>query len=805
MISPGFKQKITKEAKISLYSSLACHAVAWQRRVTRHLSLAACFLLLIVSVAPTAEAGGKKPKPTPTPTPVPGVDAQQTWKNTAGNTDFNTGASWVSGAAPGAGDVGAFAAARVVNPNLSASLSISGLYFKGTGSSGYDVTSSSSAIKFTLTGTATTTGGTETGNSTAAAIGAENTSGTNTIDAPIILAPSSGTTSTFYQANGGTLIVNGDISGAAITLNINGTSGGIIQLAGNNTYSGGTTLQSGIVLNINSATAVGTGTLTFNGSATIDNTTGSAITLTNNNAIALSGGSLTFTGTKDLSFGTGIVTMSGANRSITVTNAGATLTVGGIAQDASTRNFTKLGTGTLVLGGSSTYTGTTTITAGTLQLGSGGTTGSLSTSSAITDNGDFTVNRSNAVLQGTDFSGAAITGSGSFTQAGSGTTTLTATNTYTGATTISGGTLQLGNGGTTGSLTKTTSIVDNANLTINHSDAFTQATDLSSVVISGTGSFTQAGAGTTTLTLANTYAGNTNVNAGTLGIGATDTIPTSSNVTVSGGATLSFTNKNFTQTIGGLSGSGTVTATTGSQNFLTVGNGDASATFSGVIQDGGGHMGLTKTGTGTQILSGTNTYSLATTVNAGTLLVNNTTGSGTGSSAVTVNNSGSVLGGTGTISGSVSIASSGAILEGGTGTTGALQKLTISGALSMSSGSIIELALGAGGAHSTLALTGATASSFATTQHFSFINLGATAGLYDNIITGVTSNPFPTDTFTIDNSGFIGTFSYDSLNQAIDLNLTAIPEPSTLCAAALAFAVVSYTQRKRFARLIARA
>ena len=446
-----------------------------------------------------------------------------------------------------------------------------------------------------------------------------------------------------------------------------------------------------------------------------------------------------------------------------------------------------------------TDTKTLTISA-PLKLGAGQTwrnsSGNLLTiSGAVNNNG-------NALsLDGTGnitISGI-ISGSGSLTQDDSGTVTLTATNTYSGATTISAGTLQLGNGGTTGSLPSTTSITNNGNLTINHSDAFTQQSDLSNVVISGTGSFTQAGTGTTTLTLANTYTGNTNVNAGTLSIGATDTIPTSSNVTVASGATLSFGAKNLTQNIGGLSGSGTVTVAQGGNDFLIVGNGDASATFSGIIQDGSGHLGLTKTGTGTQILSGTNTYTLATNVNAGKLFVNGSLAAG---SAVTVNNSGSVLGGTGTVNGSVSIASSGAILEGGTGTTGALQKLTITGALSMSSGSIIELALGASGAHSTLALTGATASSFATTQHFSFINLGATAGLYDNIITGVTSSPFPTDTFVIDNSGFMGTFSWDGAN--IDLTLTAIPEPGTWFAGALALGAVGYWQRRRLPLFVRR-
>ncbi len=83
---------------------------------------------------------------------------------------------------------------------------------------------------------------------------------------------------------------------------------------------------------------------------------------------------------------------------------------------------------------------------GTLQLGNGGTTGSLSTSSAIGLGGPpgsqvLSINRSNAVTQGTDFSGAAITGQGGFTQAGAGTTTLNAANTYKGPTNVNAGTL----------------------------------------------------------------------------------------------------------------------------------------------------------------------------------------------------------------------------------------------------------------------------------------------------------------------------------------------------------------------------
>jgi len=73
------------------------------------------------------------------------------------------------------------------------------------------------------------------------------------------------------------------------------------------------------------------------------------------------------------------------------------------------------GGGLLTLSASNSYTGATTISAGTLQLGSGGSTGSLYGAGAMTDNGTLVFNRGNAVLQGTNFSGL-ITGSGAVVQ-----------------------------------------------------------------------------------------------------------------------------------------------------------------------------------------------------------------------------------------------------------------------------------------------------------------------------------------------------------------------------------------------------
>jgi autotransporter-associated beta strand protein len=122
-------------------------------------------------------------------------------------------------------------------------------------------------------------------------------------------------------------------------------------------------------------------------------------------------------------------------------------------------------------------------------------------------------------------------------------------------------------------------------------------------------------------------------------------------------------------TIGSLEGYGTVNL--GSNN-LTVGSNDLSTTFAGVIQDlpanreGSGGGSLTKIGEGTLLLSGANTYTGPTQVNAGTLLVGwdgQSTGSLDAASVVTVNNGGT-LGGNGTVNGPVMVANGGTLAPG---------------------------------------------------------------------------------------------------------------------------------------------
>ena len=235
-------------------------------------------------------------------------------------------------------------------------------------------------------------------------------------------------------------------------------------------------------------------------------------------------------------------------------------------------------------------------------------------------------------------------------------------------------------------------------------------------------------------------------------------------------------------TIGSIEGTGD--AFLGAQN-LTVGSNNLSTDFSGVIQDGGIVSGiggsLTKVGPGSLTLSGANTYTGATIVNAGKLLISSSSGSGTGTSAVTVNNMGSVLGGTGTIGGPVTVNTGAALLGGNTITTNGA--LSLANDLTLNSGSTIQLVLGGSGVHSSLRRTGGTWT-FAPNQNFTFLDLGAEPGVYDNIITGLAGDPGGTASWTITDAGFAGTFTYDGAGN-IDLNITSVSAPALQLTAAV--------------------
>jgi autotransporter-associated beta strand protein len=130
-------------------------------------------------------------------------------------------------------------------------------------------------------------------------------------------------------------------------------------------------------------------------------------------------------------YGDGRVQTGGANLSLIEGYFGGTIAGAGALHQL-------VGAPPMILTGSNTYTGGTIIDAGgTLQVGDGGTSGSIIGN--VTNNGTFAIKRSDIYT----FSGN-ISGAGTFTQLGTGTTILTGVSTYTGATTVNAGTLQIG-------------------------------------------------------------------------------------------------------------------------------------------------------------------------------------------------------------------------------------------------------------------------------------------------------------------------------------------------------------------------
>ncbi|MGA2063193.1 MAG: autotransporter-associated beta strand repeat-containing protein, partial [Thermoguttaceae bacterium] len=196
------------------------------------------------------------------------------------------------------------------------------------------------------------------------------------------------------------------ITGAG-SLTIDGYGGVTLNTA--NSYSGGTMLNNG-ALNINNASAIGTGALTITANTAIDNTSGSPITLTTAN-LQNWNGDFTFGGTNDLNLGTGAVTLN-ATPTITVNTAylpnTGTLTVGGAISGAGF-GITKAGLGTLVLTGANTYSGNTTVNAGMLTVGPGGSIDSSANSDSnisVASGAAFNMNGGNVTLGNNVFTAA---------------------------------------------------------------------------------------------------------------------------------------------------------------------------------------------------------------------------------------------------------------------------------------------------------------------------------------------------------------------------------------------------------------
>lgn len=203
-------------------------------------------------------------------------------------------------------------------------------------------------------------------------------------------------------------------------------------------------------------------------------------------------------------------------------------------------SLTQAGTGAVTLSGASSYTGTTTVAAGILRAGAvqafaplsaftvnagatldlastDQTTGSLAGAGSVTLGAGRLA--TGALNTSTTFSGV-IQGSGGLTKKGSGTLILSGNNTYSGDTVITNGVVQLGDGGSTGSIVG--NVQNGATLTFNRSDVYTFAgliSDWTATTPDPPGTVVQNGSGATILNALNTYTGTTYVNAGTLALG----------------------------------------------------------------------------------------------------------------------------------------------------------------------------------------------------------------------------------------------------------------------------------------------
>jgi len=510
------------------------------------------------------------------------------WGNVG--TDFAAGANWLGGSAPAnntTSNIASFGPVTV-QPQLAADRSVAQLLFTGTTA----VTLSGGGV-LTLGGTSSLTN--------------TSTTGLKTVALPLKLP--------FFSTivNSGELTLSGRITGL--------TSSSCIVTFVDDSTGTGSLISGELAVNVLSKTGAGTltltGPMTGTGEVTVSGGTlrlGGSERLPNGPVAVDAGGTFDLAGWSeqigDLS-GAGAVTLGSGtlttgSRSST-TFSGAISGAGRLVKTGASTTFT--------LTGSNSFAGGTTVSAGVLAIGNGGTTGSLT--GDVATSGTIAFNRSDASTFG-----GVISGTGTLWKQGGGRLTLTAAQAYSGPTTISGGTLAMG---ASNSLSDTASVVIDAGAALDlggFSDTIGALTGTGAVIlgsgtlavgaanitdfdetsfygsIAGSGGLTKVGTGDLQLYGTASYAGTTTIAGGMLTLRSGSALPATSPIVISAGATLYKPFATRAATVGSLSGTGAITLESGT---LTIGTDASSTAFAGTITGGR----LVKDGAGTQTITGT--------------------------------------------------------------------------------------------------------------------------------------------------------------------------------------------------------
>jgi len=743
----------------------------------------------------------------------PALQADNIWDGGGASGSWSDLSNWGSNTTPVSPTALTFAGtSQLTNTN---DLFSAGTQFNG-------ITFSSGAGAFVIGGNSITLGNAITNSSTS----------TQTINLNIATTAVRTVTMT---AGGGDVVLGGDISGTGGGLTLAGT--GSLKLSGNNSYTGDTTVAANTKLILGNKSAVGTGTLRLTGGSLEASTNLSGANKISNNVLATIGA--TVTGTNSLEIGGSYSLNNTGNRSLTNNISGGTLTLNDVflnLDGTAGRVLSLDGTGSTVVkgvianGGASNLLGiggSATVTLQNANTYTGGTNLSSATATLILGNKEaLGTGTLNITGNGTIQSSIDLVGSNKITNNVLSTAPI-------GPTFSGSNSLEIGGKYTTtatGSRILTNNIAAGKVLVLNDVDINTDITAVRTLTIAGSGDtnitgviangngsqanrITITNTGVTTLSGANTYTGITTLSAG-MTVFANTAAKTAATATAAAGASVGL----------GVGSAGYYSSANVDSLFANSLTGFSMNTASGVgIDTSAGDFtyatnqaatrSLTKLGANKLILTGTNTYSGATIVNAGTLIVD---GSVAGS-GVTVK-SGATIGGTGTVSSLVTVSS------GGTLSPGNSPGVAIySGGLTLQTGSSFTFELVAdstssrgtnfdgvnvtGGAFNlessvffNLTLNGVGS----TTDYTStFWNSNQSWLVFQNTNTPTIASLFTLGAVSLDASGNSfsvtgGSFGFSQVGNDVYLNYSAIPEPASWLLLAGSLTCLVVLRRRRF-------